>query len=375
MIFDVSIAYICSCLSGRRRVGCCVHVSTLIYFLSWAKYSRIIRFPAEHIINVLIDFDKKEPPNVAKYVKNSRFFTDFQSSESESSGSENSKSDASSEDESSIHIGSSNSFLEIFKKHIPKWGARITIESKQVQVTNTCSIDYFLLAFWLLYKSIDGFINNIPKNENTDILKKIIISIEKKNWNKARELWIVRFIKRTKAPKNLELSMFGAIDECFTKYIISYQRHKRIQMCSSSCSLNLKDDEQSKVNYFDFIYFKKRKEKVFVYNGKEKCPKCKANATYDFIFFNKINFLIIETIGSDIFIKDIPERISFDQKNFVLSCSQIHHNGHFYGIFNINDDQFVVDDLEQSALPLEAEEEMEIFYTFPVVASLYYLNA
>ena len=33
--------YICSCKSGRRTVGCCSHVATVIHYLSNARYAKI----------------------------------------------------------------------------------------------------------------------------------------------------------------------------------------------------------------------------------------------------------------------------------------------------------------------------------------------
>ena len=137
----------------------------------------------------------------------------------------------------------------------------------------------------------------------------------------------------------------------------------------------MKDNDQTNVNYYDFIYFKKSKQNVFIEKGREKCAKCKAVATYDFIFLNKINFLIIETIGASININDIPEEVVLNNKNFALCCSQIFHSGHFYAIFKIDNENFVVDDLKMSAILLNSIDENTAFFKYPVVASLYYLNS
>ena len=161
----------------------------------------------------MVDSDKNEPSNKPKYVKNSRFLTKFESSDSESSDSDNSNSNYSSENDTSSTLSDiSGSMLEKFISHIPG-GAQIIIEGKKIQVTNTCSIDYFLLAFWFLYKSIDRFINNIPVHENSSIFKEIILLIDNKKWNMAKEVWITQIMKVSKDPKSKKISMFGAIDE------------------------------------------------------------------------------------------------------------------------------------------------------------------
>jgi hypothetical protein len=60
------LAWICSCKSGRRIVGCCSHVATVIYYLSWAKY-HTLKFPAEHLNLMFIDKSKLESANQPKY--------------------------------------------------------------------------------------------------------------------------------------------------------------------------------------------------------------------------------------------------------------------------------------------------------------------
>jgi len=39
-----------------------------------------------------------------------------------------------------------------FNEHIPKWGAKIELNGRKFNVTDTCSIDYFLFGFWIASK-------------------------------------------------------------------------------------------------------------------------------------------------------------------------------------------------------------------------------
>lgn len=48
--------YCCNCIVGRRTIGCCAHIMTLIWYLSWARYqTSIIDPPAQFLDDILID--------------------------------------------------------------------------------------------------------------------------------------------------------------------------------------------------------------------------------------------------------------------------------------------------------------------------------
>lgn len=49
--------YCCNCIVGRRTVGCCAHVMTVIWFLSWARYQNNIYPPAQFLDHVLLTYD------------------------------------------------------------------------------------------------------------------------------------------------------------------------------------------------------------------------------------------------------------------------------------------------------------------------------
>lgn len=54
---EAIIQYYCNCLVGRRTVGCCAHVMTIIWYLSWARHENNIRQPAQFLDNILIIYD------------------------------------------------------------------------------------------------------------------------------------------------------------------------------------------------------------------------------------------------------------------------------------------------------------------------------
>ena len=48
---------------------CCVHTATLIYFLSNQKHLFAFKSPADHLNDIFVDVDKKEPSNRSKNVR------------------------------------------------------------------------------------------------------------------------------------------------------------------------------------------------------------------------------------------------------------------------------------------------------------------
>ena len=55
-------AYVCSCRNGLRTSGCCVHVATLIYYLTHARYHSF-NSPATHLNRVLINIQNRQHPS------------------------------------------------------------------------------------------------------------------------------------------------------------------------------------------------------------------------------------------------------------------------------------------------------------------------
>lgn len=54
------VEYCCNCLVGRRTIGCCAHVMTLVWYLGWARYQDNISAPAAFLDDVVIRLDLDE---------------------------------------------------------------------------------------------------------------------------------------------------------------------------------------------------------------------------------------------------------------------------------------------------------------------------
>lgn len=50
--------YCCNCLVGRRTIGCCAHVMTIVWYLEWARYQDVILAPAAFLDSVIVREDQ-----------------------------------------------------------------------------------------------------------------------------------------------------------------------------------------------------------------------------------------------------------------------------------------------------------------------------
>lgn len=48
--------YYCNCLVGNRTVGCCAHVMTILWYLSWARF-RTVEPPAPFLDDIFYEYD------------------------------------------------------------------------------------------------------------------------------------------------------------------------------------------------------------------------------------------------------------------------------------------------------------------------------
>ena len=66
-------------MSGKQVVGCCVHVTAVLLYLGNVRNnlksnSSRIESPGKHLIDLLVNIEKKDKPNSPRYVKNRRRF-------------------------------------------------------------------------------------------------------------------------------------------------------------------------------------------------------------------------------------------------------------------------------------------------------------
>jgi hypothetical protein len=287
--------------------------------------------PARHLQNIFINIAKNDQPNNPKYVKNLRKNTKNQNVL------ETVESDE-------INESVSNNILTEIRDHIPQWGAIISYKnSKSVNVTNTCSIDYYLFAFWVLKKIDHNFFDNSIESDLTGLIKNIVKEIDENNWNSAKEIWINKVMKFNENPVNNTISLFGSEQARFLDFVYFFQKHRIVQFCNSNCNLNgyiIREDSES-------IFFNKINNQIILYSCfTEKCSNCNEEITTGIDFYLQNNFVFIESANNNIFISDLPKTIKIQNKTYRLLCCTVHSVGHFIGIFHLNDIFYVIDDLK-----------------------------
>ncbi|CAF0948692.1 unnamed protein product [Brachionus calyciflorus] len=148
-----------------------------------------------------------------------------------------------------------------------------------------------------------------------------------------------------------EISMFGSELSRFINFIKEYQRHDLIQNCSSDCVFN-KANVLSQDS--DLIYFKKINNNVRLYSGyTENCEKGGGNILTEIRFTVHPTFLLIQSANNNIFIHEIPKKIKVNGFSFRLLCTTFHKRAHFVAIYLLNNNFYIVDDLNKSAALLK----------------------
>lgn len=49
--------YYCNCIVGKRTVGCCAHIMTIVWYMGWARYDNHITAPASFLDRILVRDD------------------------------------------------------------------------------------------------------------------------------------------------------------------------------------------------------------------------------------------------------------------------------------------------------------------------------
>ena len=208
-------------MSGLKVTRCCVHVATLIYYLTYAMHEDVIKFPAKHLNLLFVDFEEKEQSNQPRYVRGKRGRKESTSGSDETDETDESDSENDHELINESNKGNQEKFVEPdlnflpfkdkenhtldksekyltttispddtidhFTAHIPFLGASINFNGESnVEVSHTYLIDNFLFALWSLSKIVENFVSNMPNLEQTKTIKEIIKNIDNYNWNKQK---------------------------------------------------------------------------------------------------------------------------------------------------------------------------------------------
>jgi hypothetical protein len=173
--FEAIQSWYCECKNGSRTLGCCCHIASLLYYLSFARHQENnLHKPAQFLSDIFPSslknesFTQSDAKKTKKRNKKNQDKSDFNS---DYSTSENEKSEDDDFEKNNKQMKLSNSVQIISEPkplsskdklylNSPKWGGKIVSLSylkesnkyKNLIITNTCSIDYMLLGIWLSTK-------------------------------------------------------------------------------------------------------------------------------------------------------------------------------------------------------------------------------
>jgi hypothetical protein len=269
--------------------------------------------------------------------------------------------------------------IDDFRSHVPAWGASISFEDgKQVEVTNTCSIDYFLLGLWLLLKRFQVVIPDVIINNGnkTEILKMLVENIEKKNWNNARQFWIIDFLNYRSSSGKQGLSLKGTEYEMYIKPMAPFLQHNIIDKCKIECSNH--QTFNVPLARSSFTIRKTNDIVSLYYDSKLHCERCQSKIVRKVFFLQTPSFLLAEAIGT-IYTNELPQTMIVQNIQFRLVFNTLYDSDsqHFTAVFHLNGDQYLVDDLSKSVrylipLGISGDRKNDKYQRLPIGTCLYY---
>ena len=343
------VEWFCTCKVGKRTVGCCSHVTCIVYYLSSLKYDEKLKNPGKGLDDLLISLSSEESEkentqnSSCKRSLKSRILTSISMNEIEEKKSKVVDTD---------YDETVNSLIRV----LPRWGGNIAFDKNDfnpvvysenqsfmnLKIINTCTIDYFMLAIAFscdlnknIYKIID------TANSLSEKLKMIIDLISANEWNRAKTLWILEILKIT--PKRRTFDTFGEEFDCFIKHI------KELQCLNYYCRSEHCNDNIFYTN--DEFYFENDENNNLTLSFDEK-TECRICKTHEHVFKSlgkSTPWLFIQNLvkfnNKPLTIYDLPNEIRIEKNTFKLLMCTFNVGLHFKSIFKIKDEYYLFDDL------------------------------
>ena len=142
---------------------------------------------------------------------------------------------------------------------------------KRVNITNACTIDYFLLSLWTSTQINNNFLKECEKKGGIYFdLFEIIKLIDIGDWPKAKHHWLTKCLQMKETESNLvsvTFNCFGAINDYFIKKMSSLQTYK---LRTRSCAQVEPIVEDKSLTTFGLTFF----DQVNKPKCNTKCGKC-----------------------------------------------------------------------------------------------------
>ena len=221
--------------------------------------------------------------------------------------------------------------------NLPVWGGRVDKfeQFQNIQLLNTCTIDYFLYFLYLA----DGFSSSVRLFIKSDmVLNSIIQNIHYKRWSHAKLIWMnyIHPINRS----NLCLNIYGSLYDMF---LLKFN-----QLCPSfikfKCACTTEEHSIS-----EFYYLQPTDDDIPIARPVKRCGFCNTPRTSHLLLGSPI--LFIEKI-KNIKLKDVVCAFKTKelQETYQLRFLICHKENHFTGIIvdGANSKYWCVDDLKKN---------------------------
>ena len=249
-------------------------------------------------------------------------------------------------------------------------------EFNNQEITNTCSVDYFLLFVWCASRlSVNTMqvINNNRHHRIARYILKLIALIDQEEWNRAKTVWLLA-IANLQETEDFTFSAFGDQHNIYSRHVdfkleenylilnkfylgIFYRlffskRHlAEFQRISYSCDIC----DTNRILHKSDFFFRKIGDQCYLTSI--FCSVCETQ--FKLSFDAEPFYLIVDSLvgpsGETLGVQDLPEQIDIDNRTFKLFCCTFqtkHHNvEHFKAIIKLGNQFYVVDDLNNKKTP------------------------
>ncbi len=230
---------------------------------------------------------------------------------------------------------------------------------------------------WTIFYRAPNFLDNYNLLWQTAFLKEIINNIERKNFNKAKETWIVDILKFNQVERSI--SLYDTQSEVFTDILGDFQSYVTYQLCTVDCPLYNSINRLGEG--FHIFFHRDKNNDLQVYTGlTHRCRNCDAVTSTRLVFNTIPTFLFIQSMNYDIFYQEIPRQITLNNIQYsLISCTLLRPGdensvAHFIAVFHLFGRDYLVDDLTRSCDLLEPYQRTKVYNTRSSENTVYNIN-
>ena len=216
---------------------------------------------------------------------------------------------------------------------------------------------------------------NLIESFNKENLNQIFSNVNQNKWDEAKTIWLLDFLN---LKPNKEVSSFNAMSDSFNVFgrFIEHQQTYNLKLCCSTC-------KRIKNKLGSSITFEKIDKNKAIYEFEyESCRNCcKKMDLMDLQFRSVPAWLYLDTVYGDNQLNNnlghtmLPKKLKINNYTYQLLLAQIiiisddiNIANHFKGIFLINNNFYLIDDLQKGASNLKIPKNTK------VTSCLYYLE-